>query len=750
MPLLYGMHDEEGVAVLNPDCWCLGLIELSRHPVHHAYDHEFHWLIRANWGYGTTGTIPLPGQDQEYLNNLSDFASTCQGATRYIIANEPNHEQEWPDGKYISPAQYASLFIRAYSTLKKVAPNIQVITAGIAPYKEGWLSYLSEVLGRIQQAGVTPDGIALHAYLRSSDPNEVSNNPPVATDGPLKGTYWGFRTYRDALKMVPPAFKHLPTYITETNELLPEGWHNANTGVVKAVYEDVNNWNAAVNSQKVHCVCLYRYPHKDLWYIEGKNGVVQDFSEAVSKGYRSPTTSTAQQNRVLLPDIEKSELVVASTPFQRDLDMRAVKRGVRVTDNPAAKWRVKKVEWMDEQQAGGRRNIFIRAEDENGNPLPNIPFTINWPNGSAEVKTKDGVQYLEYNGDFPLSPSRNEFSIRVNDGNSESETVQGIGMGQDTPSGFNPGIHTSTGVVFQRVGSQSGATVPDDSGNGSASPKLLRPVDGPISERFGEDPDYYGNISDSGVPLKGHNGIDYAVPIGTPVKAADAGTVAEVGEMPLGYGKYVKLLHSWGETVYAHLSEQDVQVGQAVGKGQVLGKSGSTGLSTGPHLHFAMRKNPYNRADGWGGFSDPTPYFSDEVSKPPVSRGSVIEEIKSAAKEFGVDWRLLASIAWAESSFNPNVNPKGLFQFELPTWEEVNQKIGQVGASRSDIKASSRAAGYYVKQLLNMYNDNPYKAALAYNWGMGNVSSGAEVPPIRKEYANKVVHGKDLLGALGI
>jgi hypothetical protein len=49
--------------------------------------------------------------------------------------------------------------------------------------------------------------------------------------------------------------------------------------------------------------------------------------------------------------------------------------------------------------------------------------------------------------------------------------------------------------------------------------------------------------------------------------------------------------------------------GQAIARGQYLGASGNSGGSTGPHLHFAIRINPYQRTDGWGGFSDPLPYL---------------------------------------------------------------------------------------------------------------------------------------------
>ncbi|BCS82258.1 M23 family metallopeptidase [Anaerocellum diazotrophicum] len=88
-----------------------------------------------------------------------------------------------------------------------------------------------------------------------------------------------------------------------------------------------------------------------------------------------------------------------------------------------------------------------------------------------------------------------------------------------------------------------------------------------------------------------HEGIDIAVPWGSNVYAADGGIVEFVGWLG-GYGKLIIINHQNGyKTYYGHLSRFLVSPGQKVAKGQLIAKSGSTGRSTGPHLHFEVRKN---------------------------------------------------------------------------------------------------------------------------------------------------------------
>lgn len=85
--------------------------------------------------------------------------------------------------------------------------------------------------------------------------------------------------------------------------------------------------------------------------------------------------------------------------------------------------------------------------------------------------------------------------------------------------------------------------------------------------------------------------IDIAIPMGTPIAAAYPGKVVSVQRLGTGYGWHVIIEHSGGyTTLYGHMSRLDIVVGQVVSRGTMLGLSGSTGRSTGPHLHFEVKK----------------------------------------------------------------------------------------------------------------------------------------------------------------
>lgn len=88
-----------------------------------------------------------------------------------------------------------------------------------------------------------------------------------------------------------------------------------------------------------------------------------------------------------------------------------------------------------------------------------------------------------------------------------------------------------------------------------------------------------------------HKGVDIAAPQGTAVHAAAEGRIVRIGRQPDGYGNFVEMRHPNGmTTLYAHLSRIDVASGDRLEAGQRVGLVGSTGYSTGPHLHFEVRR----------------------------------------------------------------------------------------------------------------------------------------------------------------
>jgi murein DD-endopeptidase MepM/ murein hydrolase activator NlpD len=101
-------------------------------------------------------------------------------------------------------------------------------------------------------------------------------------------------------------------------------------------------------------------------------------------------------------------------------------------------------------------------------------------------------------------------------------------------------------------------------------------------------------LSPTGVPLpRNHKGVDYAAPPGTPIYAAGDGTIVKQYESK-SYGYYIRIEHDNGFfTAYAHMQAfaDGLGIGKMVKKGQIIGSVGSTGRSSGPHLHYELIHN---------------------------------------------------------------------------------------------------------------------------------------------------------------
>lgn len=136
---------------------------------------------------------------------------------------------------------------------------------------------------------------------------------------------------------------------------------------------------------------------------------------------------------------------------------------------------------------------------------------------------------------------------------------------------------------------------------------IFSPIPGTplITQGFGQNPDLYSPYG-----FDGHNGIDFGVPEGTIVYAPHDGIAKVVDDGDKGYGLYVVLEDAKRRTLLAHLSETHLRDGQAVFQGDAVGKSGKSGNSFGPHLHwtFKMLGNGavQNKNNGYDGAVDVT------------------------------------------------------------------------------------------------------------------------------------------------
>jgi murein DD-endopeptidase MepM/ murein hydrolase activator NlpD len=168
----------------------------------------------------------------------------------------------------------------------------------------------------------------------------------------------------------------------------------------------------------------------------------------------------------------------------------------------------------------------------------------------------------------PSSPQASSGSaVTIDVASPKTKAFKPVATGQ---AAFNQGGYESESKEYE---DRSPATLP-----GTTAIGFSWPAAGKLTSRFGRR---WGRM---------HKGIDIAGPVGTPINAAADGTVISAGWNSGGYGNLVELKHSDGTTTrYGHNSRISVSVGQTVRQGQQLAEMGSTGHSTGSHLHFEIR-----------------------------------------------------------------------------------------------------------------------------------------------------------------
>jgi hypothetical protein len=583
MPNLAALHDRESVAIAPPDTWAIDTVSLSENPQPIAYPTSLKWITRLNHGYGSTGTLPHPDMYNWFAQKVAAYVAGSSGCRRWVIGNECNLRREWPDHAPIYPWHYAACFKICRDAIHALPGHAsdEVLVAASGPWndeckyegnpKGDWITYFTDVLSLLHGEF---DGYALHSYTHGYDVNLVTSTARM--DAPFQNRYYNFLCYRDYCDAIPLEYSHLPAYITEANGDGP--WQAV--GLMPAMLGEIDFWNRSNNAPLIHCVAFFRYPRHDHFYIEGRDDVIAEYRAAVEQGYHSPIPSPIPEPP-LPPD---GEWIPELPISDREIDPVLAARGVEFDfiSPPAGTgyWRITFAEHLNEEEAdaaGPDHHILGRVIDD-GKQVAGVELRVEWPSGHTTVISKVAQHILGWNYDFPMSSSLNEFSIWVDDGN-PSDKAMGIGMGAHG----NPSIHTSTFIDFEyTIAERPIPPIEPPIKPPVELAPLLWPVDGPITDDFGTPPARFGCI--------GHNGMDIACRLDTPVLSIADGLVVYTGE-DVSYGRYCRVWHKalHFQSFYAHLESIGVRVGQAVQRGQTIALSGSTGNSTGPHVHFELR-----------------------------------------------------------------------------------------------------------------------------------------------------------------
>lgn len=202
----------------------------------------------------------------------------------------------------------------------------------------------------------------------------------------------------------------------------------------------------------------------------------------------------------------------------------------------------------------------------------------------------------------------------------------------------------------------------------------------PLTSVFGEledDPLLQKKYEQYGVI--GHDGVDFALPAETPVYSVDDGVVVRATAAG-DYGTTIIVEHSWGKSYYGHLSKLLAPEGKEVKKGSLLGLSGNTGLSTGPHLHFGIKMKQNDFQNGYYGKTDPLPLLGIQ----PTSSVLGIQAPENAnvkVLSWDLDIKAGESVALGYKFKAPNISPNFY-------------TIGPLQFITADTKANAEAAEF--------------------------------------------------------
>ena len=317
-PYLYGLHDAGGEYTMQEmgiPGWIVITEPIGYDPNNHEgrdFSELIHKgmsvIVRLNAGYAGVGTIPFEEHYGDFAQRCANFVAATPGVHMWIIGNEPNHPIEWPGadwdwataqprspesvGQMLTPKRYARAYLLVRDAIHRVPGHEKdlVLTAAIAPWNAlcvypgnptgDWLVYQRDML--MQLGPNRCDGITIHAYTHGADSTLIDSEMLMQT--PYDRHHYEFRVYQDFMNAIPWHMRHLPVYLTETDQNEP--WRNENIDWVKRAYGEIDYWNRLHPFRPIRNLILYRWSKTDQWYIDGKQGVIEDFRESMIPRYR--------------------------------------------------------------------------------------------------------------------------------------------------------------------------------------------------------------------------------------------------------------------------------------------------------------------------------------------------------------------------------------------------------------------------------------------------------------------------------
>ena len=303
-PYLYGIHEPCPPDVLPPGKgWILFLEEVGHSPEPHPGTDFGEWerqgygvICRIQHAWGDGGTLPPIRYLEGYVERVRTLVANSRFCHRWIIGNEPNLPVEWAKGFTIWPTYAARCYNRCWSAIHDLPGHEmdEVLTAPIGPWNDqigiGWVEYFQQMIAACEFV----DGFATHAYVHGSDPALITSEAMM--NAPYQDRHYEFRTYRDWMNAIPSGHRGLPVYLTETNQ--DGAWLDEQNGWIPEMYREIDEWNHS-GAQVIRCAILYRYPHYDPYYIDGKWNVIADLHRAIERGYTWAAPEPPVERRTL-------------------------------------------------------------------------------------------------------------------------------------------------------------------------------------------------------------------------------------------------------------------------------------------------------------------------------------------------------------------------------------------------------------------------------------------------------------------